>query len=240
VSCSFTYADGTRPHLVWAALDHAWHGAPAVLVMDEDPAEALATMRKYAREDGTEVREVPAAEAAALLLAGIGALVEHGSPLQFEPAFPFPEQQLGWDRPKLRDPAAAGRWTWIVLACYAQLRLARTRAADIRLSWQQPCPPGRLTPAASPRPPHPGRLTPAASPRPPHPGRVRRGYRSLRQILLVPASAPKPARPGPGRPLGSKDRRAATRYDVGKTVKRTETTTKNQQAGRLNNKPKHP
>jgi hypothetical protein len=31
---------------------------------------------------------------------------------------------LGWTRPKLRDPAAADRWTWLILACYAQLRLA--------------------------------------------------------------------------------------------------------------------
>jgi hypothetical protein len=95
----------------------------------------------------------------------------------------------------------------------AELCLARTLAADIRLPWQQPCQPGRLTP-----------------------GRVRRSYRSLRQILPVPASAPKPARPGPGRPPGSKNRRPATRYDVGKTVKRTETKTKNQQEDRLNNK----
>lgn len=80
VSCAFTYADGTKPHLVWATLDHAWHGAPSILVMAEDPAEALALVKKYAREDGAEVREVPAAEAARLLIAGIGALIEHGPP----------------------------------------------------------------------------------------------------------------------------------------------------------------
>lgn len=80
VSCAFTYANGTMPHLAWATLDHAWHGAPSILVMAEDPAEALAMMKKYAREDGAEVREVPAAEAARLLLAGIGALIEHGPP----------------------------------------------------------------------------------------------------------------------------------------------------------------
>ena len=34
------------------------------------------------------------------------------------------------------------------------------------------------------------------------------------------ASAPKPGKPGPGRPPGSKNRRPATRHDVGKTVKR--------------------
>jgi hypothetical protein len=113
-----------------------------------------------------------------------------------EHLFRFLKQQLGWTRPKLRDPAAADRWTWIVIAAYAQLYLARNLAADIRLPWQQPCP-GHLTPA-----------------------RVRRGFRRIRQNLPVPASAPKPSRPGPGRPEGSKNRRPATRHDVGKTVKR--------------------
>ena len=116
-----------------------------------------------------------------------------------EHMFRFFKQALGWTRPKLRDPAAADRWTWILLACYAQLRLARHLAADIRLPWQRPCPPGRLTPA-----------------------RVRRGFRNIRQALPCPASAPKPGKPGPGRPPGSKNRRPATCHDVGKTVKRAE------------------
>ena len=133
-----------------------------------------------------------------------------------EHAFRFLKQVLGWDRPKLRDPAAADRWTWLVIAAYAQLSLTRDLAADIRLPWQQPCPPGRLTPS-----------------------RVRRGFRRIRQDLPVPASAPKPSRPGPGRPAGSKNQRPATRHDVGKTVKRTDAKTKNQQAGRLNNKLRH-
>jgi hypothetical protein len=124
-----------------------------------------------------------------------------------EHTFRFLKQQLGWTRPKLRDPAAADRWTWLVIACYAQLYLARPLAADIRLPWQQPCPPGRLTPA-----------------------RVRRGFRHLRQDLPVPASAPKPGKPGPGRPPGSKNRHPATRHDVGKNAKPDETTTKNSQA----------
>ncbi|MGH3274416.1 MAG: NF041680 family putative transposase, partial [Streptosporangiaceae bacterium] len=64
-----------------------------------------------------------------------------------EHMFRFLKQQLGWTAPKLRDPAAADRWTWLVIAAYAQLHRARPRAADIRLPWQQPCPPGRLTPA---------------------------------------------------------------------------------------------
>ena len=82
--------------------------------------------------------------------------------LPVEHTFRFLKQVLGWTRPKLRDPAAADRWTWLILACYAQLYLARHLAADIRLPWQRPCPPGRLTPA-----------------------RVRRGFRSIRQALPV-------------------------------------------------------
>ena len=99
----------------------------------------------------------------------------------------FLKQQPGWTRPELRDPAAAGRWTWLIIAACAQLHLARTLAAGIRLPWQQPCTPGRLTPA-----------------------RVRRGFRRIRQALPVPASAPKPSRPGPGRPAGSRNQRPAT------------------------------
>ena len=116
-----------------------------------------------------------------------------------EHTFRFLKQILGWTRPKLRNPHAAGRRTWLILACYAQLRLARHLAADLRLPWQPPCPPGRLTPA-----------------------RVRRGFRNIHQTLPCPASAPKPGKPGPGRPPGSNNRRPATRHDVGKTVKRAE------------------
>jgi len=117
-----------------------------------------------------------------------------------EHTFRFFKQVLGWTRPKLRDPAAADRWTWLIIAAYAQLRLARHLAADLRLPWQQPCPPGQLTPA-----------------------RVRRGFRNIRQTLPALASAPKPGKPGPGRPPGSKNRHPATRHDVGKTVKRAGT-----------------
>ena len=96
-----------------------------------------------------------------------------------EHTFRFLKQVLGWTRPKLRDPAAADRWTWLIIAAYAQLYLARTLTADLRLPWQQPCPPGRLTPA-----------------------RVRRGFRNLHRTMPVLASAPKPGklvRPGESR-----------------------------------------
>ena len=119
--------------------------------------------------------------------------------MPFEHTFRFLKQALGWTRPRLRDPAAADRWTWLIIACYAQLYLARDLAADIRLPWQRPCPPGRLTPA-----------------------RVRRGFRHVHRTMPSLASAPKPSTPGPGRPPGSRNRRPATRHDAGKTTRREE------------------
>jgi hypothetical protein len=113
-------------------------------------------------------------------------------------------------RPEARTasaPAARSRICHHLPRCPAATapdrHAARTLAADIRMPWQQPCPPGRLTPA-----------------------RVRRGFRRIRQKLPAPASAPKPGLPGPGRPPGAKNRRPAIRHDVGKTVERTETKTK--------------
>src|SRR3954470_20294209 len=117
----------------------------------------------------------------------------------------FDKQVLGWTRPKLRCPAAADRWTWLVVAAHTQLRLARPLAADLRRPWERPLPAARLTPA-----------------------RVRRGFRYPRAKALQPAGAPKPTHPGPGRPPGMHNRHRAARYDVGKTVTR-ETTKRNQQ-----------
>jgi hypothetical protein len=114
-----------------------------------------------------------------------------------EHTFRLFKQVLGWTTPKIRDPAAANRWTWLIIACHAQLRLARPLAADLRRPWERPAAPGRLTPA-----------------------RVRRGFRNIRVKTTQPAGAPKPGKPGPGRPPGSKNRRPATRHDVGKTTKR--------------------
>jgi hypothetical protein len=113
-----------------------------------------------------------------------------------EHTFRFFKQVLGWTAPKLRDPQAADRWTWLITAAYAQLRLARPLAEDLRLPWERPAPPGRLTPA-----------------------RVRRGFRRLRATAPCPASPPKPGKPGPGRPPGSRNRHPATRHDVGKNRK---------------------
>jgi hypothetical protein len=129
------------------------------------------------------------------------------SRLLLEHTFRFLKQILGWTAPKLRDPAAAGRWTWLILACYAQLHLARSLSADLRLPWQRPAPAGRLTPA-----------------------RVRRGFRDIHRTLPRLATAPKPGKPGPGRPPGSRNRHPATRHDVGKTTtkKKTSKTAQNQ------------
>ena len=113
-----------------------------------------------------------------------------------EHTFRLFKQVLGWTAPKIRDPQAADRWTWLVIACHAQLRLARQLTADLRRPWERPAPPGRLTPA-----------------------RVRRGFRNIRATTTCPAGAPKPGKPGPGRPPGSKNRRAAARHDVGKHPK---------------------
>jgi hypothetical protein len=61
-----------------------------------------------------------------------------------EHTFRLFKQVLGWTAPKIRDPGAADRWTWLIIAAYAQLRLARPLADDLRLPWQRPCPPGCL------------------------------------------------------------------------------------------------
>jgi hypothetical protein len=123
-----------------------------------------------------------------------------------EHTFRLWKQTLGWTAPKIRSPQAADRWTWLVIAAYTQLRLARHLATDLRRPWERPLPPERLTPA-----------------------RVRRGFRHLRVKITLPAHAPKPSHPGPGRPQGVKNRYRATRYDVGKTVTRTTADTSAQQ-----------
>ncbi|MEU7107697.1 NF041680 family putative transposase [Streptomyces sp. NPDC046215] len=112
-----------------------------------------------------------------------------------EHTFRLFKQTLGWTKPRLRDSAAADRWTWLVIAAHTQLRLARPLATDIRRPWERPTPPSKLTPA-----------------------RVRRGFRNLCAKTPSPARAPKPSQPGPGRPPGSKNRRSATRHDVGRVL----------------------
>ena len=108
-----------------------------------------------------------------------------------EHTFRMWKQTLGWTTPKLRDPHAADRWTWLILAAYTQLRLARRLAADRRRPWEQPVPADRLTPT-----------------------RVRRAFRHLRATTGCPAAAPKPTRPGPGRPPGRPNTHKAPRHPV--------------------------
>ena len=108
--------------------------------------------------------------------------------------FRFCKQTLGLTRPRLRSPAQADRWAWLLLAADTQRRLARGLAEDLRRPWpwERPVPPEQLSPC-----------------------RVRRGDRRIRRILGTPASAPKPSRPGPGRPKG-RISTPALRHPVGK------------------------
>jgi hypothetical protein len=55
-----------------------------------------------------------------------------------EHTFRMFKQILGWTAPTIRDPAAADRRTWLIITVYAQLRLDRPLAADLRLPWERP------------------------------------------------------------------------------------------------------
>ncbi len=90
------------------------------------------------------------------------------------------KQQLGWTAPRIRHPEQADRWTWLILASYTQLRLARGIVADQRLPWEKPLAVEKLTPT-----------------------RVLRGFVTLLPLMGTPAAAPKPRGRSPGRPKGS-------------------------------------
>jgi hypothetical protein len=100
----------------------------------------------------------------------------------------FCKQSLGWTMPRVRHPEQADRWTWLVVAAYTQLRLARPWVGDRRLPWERRLDPGQLTPA-----------------------RVRRTLSALLPMVGTPASAPKPCGRSPGRPIGWRAR-SGTRY----------------------------
>jgi hypothetical protein len=105
-----------------------------------------------------------------------------------EHTFRFVKGTLGWTTPSLQMPEQADRWTWLVIAAYTQLRLARQLVDDLRLPWERRSDPKKLTPV-----------------------RVRRGFRRLRATLGTPAHPPKSTTPGPGRPKGTR-RPPRTRY----------------------------
>ena len=113
-----------------------------------------------------------------------------------EHTFRFFKQTLGWTRPRIRTAVSGELWTWLVIAAYTQLRLARHSAGDLRRPWERTLTAEHLTPA-----------------------RIRRTFRRLRPKLARPARPPKASRPGPGRPKGSKNKTPATRHDVGKHSK---------------------
>ncbi|MFE5947969.1 NF041680 family putative transposase [Streptomyces sp. NPDC056480] len=115
-----------------------------------------------------------------------------------EHTFRLFKQTLGWTCPKIRTPEAADRWTWLIIAAFTQLRLARPLAADLRRPWETPSPPDGLTPA-----------------------RVRRDFRHIRPKAACPARAPKSSHPGPGRPPGRKNTRPTPRHDI-HTVRKTD------------------
>jgi DDE superfamily endonuclease len=106
----------------------------------------------------------------------------------------FLKQSMGWTAPRVRHPEQADRWSWLVVAAYTQLRLARERVADLRLPWERRYDRGRLTPL-----------------------RVHRVVSSLLMELGTPAKAPKPCGRSPGRPKGRFSGRAK-RYPAIKTA----------------------
>jgi hypothetical protein len=112
-----------------------------------------------------------------------------------EHTFRFLKQSMGWTTPRVRHPEQADRWSWLVVAAYTQLRLARARVADLRrLPWERRYDTGRLTPV-----------------------RVHRVVWSLLVELGTPAKPPKPCGRSPGRPKGRLSGRAK-RYPAIKTA----------------------
>jgi DDE superfamily endonuclease len=111
-----------------------------------------------------------------------------------EHSFRFIKNTMGWTTPSLCTPDQADRWTWLMIAAYTQLRLARQLVDDLRLPWERRTDAGKLTPT-----------------------RVRRGFRRLRAAIGTPASPPKSVTPGPGRPKGTR-KPPRTRYPAVKKV----------------------
>src|SRR5215468_1926932 len=109
----------------------------------------------------------------------------------------FAKVYLGLRAAHLASAAATDRWVHLVLAAYAQLRIACTLASDLRRPWH-------------PKPEPDTVLSPY---------RTRLGFRRLRAQHGSPAQSPKFSRPGPGRPKGSKNQPKAPCPPHRKTTK---------------------
>ena len=105
------------------------------------------------------------------------------------------KDSLGWTTPRVRHPEQADRWTWLVLAAYTQLRLARYIVADQKLPWEKPLAASTLTPY-----------------------RVLRSFATVLAAVGTPASVPKPRGQPPGRPKGRLSGRAKRHPPVKKAA----------------------
>jgi hypothetical protein len=180
------YADPPpRPRHPSVAADHARHHPPRpgrAGPRSDAPAEGAVAM--VGRPGGLQAGSGPG-------VAGVHPPVRPGTHRRFA------KQTLGWTIPRPRHPEQADRWTWLVLAGYTQLRLARDVVADRRLPWERPRPQPRLSPY-----------------------RVRRGFPRLLCALGSPAATPKPSGCSPGRPKG-RCSGPATRYPAIKKPAKT-------------------
>ena len=94
-----------------------------------------------------------------------------------ERTYRFVKNTLGRSAPSPQTPEQTDRWTWLIVAAYTQLRLARGLVDDMRMPWEKRRDPAQLTPA-----------------------RVRRGFGNLRATIGTASSPPKSRAAGPGRP----------------------------------------
>lgn len=183
--------------------DPATHGAPTRTATAEHPPYGTVTVTAWTDRHTAEHPEAPFT----VLRVTVEHLPRHAAPqplwlawvggplpddllqvwrwylarFTVEHLFRFAKQTLGWTRPRLRHPAAADRWTWLLASAVWQLWLARPLVADQRLPWERPLAPERLTP-----------------------GRVRRAFGGLLPELGSPARAPQPRGKSPGRQRGQR------------------------------------
>jgi hypothetical protein len=98
----------------------------------------------------------------------------------------FLKQSMGWTTPRVRHPEQADRWSWLIVAAYTQLRLARERVADLRLAVGTPLRSGEADACRGP------------------PG----GFVAFGGAGHASEKAPKPCGRSPGRPKGRLSGRA--------------------------------